>query len=62
MGSLDQPVGAVKRKIAIVNITGNTPTQIENTFNNNYGNLGWRITQIVVIGANTYLLAEREYQ
>ena len=61
MGSLDQSIGSgVKRKIKIVNITGNTPAQIETAFNNNWGNLGWRIVQIVVIGANTYIVAEKE--
>lgn len=48
------------RKIAVVDITGNTPTQIENAFNNNYGQKGWRIIQVIVISAKTYLIAERE--
>lgn len=61
MGSLDQTPGAnVKRKIKIVNVTGNTPAQIETAFNDNWGNKGWRIVQIVVIGANTYIVAEKE--
>jgi hypothetical protein len=61
MGSLDQVTGSgVKRKIAVVNITGNTPAQIETAFNTNYGNKGWRIVQVIVIGANTYMLAEKE--
>jgi hypothetical protein len=61
MGSLDQVQGsAMKRQIKVVDITGNTATQIETAFNTNYGNLGWRIIQVVVIGAKTYLLAEKE--
>lgn len=61
MGSLDQEQGSqIKRIIKVVNITGQTATQIENTFNNNWGNLGWRIVQVIVIGANTYLLAEKQ--
>jgi hypothetical protein len=61
MGSLDQPQGSgIKRQIKVVNITGNTAAQIETAFNDTYGNLGWRIVQIITIGANTYLIAERE--
>jgi hypothetical protein len=61
MGTLDRPAGSVvKRQIKILNITGNTTTQMENAFNNTYGNKGWRIVQVVVVGANTYMIAERE--
>jgi hypothetical protein len=61
MNSLGKTTGSsVKRKIAVVNITGNTPAQIETAFNTNYGNKGWRIIQVIVIGANTYLIAEKE--
>ena len=49
-----------KRQIKIADITGLTATQIETYFNNNYGDLGWRIIQVVTIGAKTYLLAEKE--
>lgn len=60
-GSLNKSEGSgIKRQIKIVNITGNTVTQMENAFNNNYGNKGWRIVQVIVIGANTYLIAEKE--
>ena len=61
MSSLGKKDGsAVQRKIKILNITGNTTTQMENAFNNTYGNRGWRIVQVVVVGANTYMIAEKE--
>mgnify|MGYP000362220645 CR=1 FL=1 len=61
MGTLDSGTGSnVKRKIAVVDITGNTATQIENAFNTNYGQKGWRVIQVVVVGAKTFLLAEKE--
>ena len=60
MGSLDQESSNVKRKIKIVNVTGNTPSQIETVFNDNWGNIGWRIVQIITLGANTYILAEKQ--
>jgi hypothetical protein len=61
MGSLDQPTGSiVSRKIKFVDVTGYTPTQIENAYNNNYGNIGWRIIQALEIGSNRYLIAEKE--
>ena len=49
-----------KRQIKIVDITGLTAAQIETAYNNNYGNIGWRIIQAIVIGAKTYIIAERE--
>jgi hypothetical protein len=61
MGSLDQPQGSVvKRKIAFVNVTGYTPTQIENAYNTNYGAKGWRIIQVLEVGSNRYVVAEKE--
>lgn len=61
MGSLSLRQGSsVKRQIKILNITGNTTTQMENAFNNTYGVKGWRVVQVVVVGANTYMIAERE--
>jgi hypothetical protein len=61
MGSLDQTPGAnVKRKIKIVNVTGLTPAQIETEFNNNWGSKGWRVVQVFTVGANTFMLAERQ--
>jgi len=61
MGNLDNSIGSmVKRQIKTVDITGSTASQIETAFNTNYGQKGWRIVQIVVIGAKTYLLAEKE--
>ena len=59
-GTLDGSSSRVKREIKVVDISGKTPAQIEAAFNNNYGKIGWRIIQIVVIGGNPYLLAERE--
>ena len=56
-GSLD---GSTKREIRLPNVTGFNTTQIENEFNNNWGPLGWRIVQVVVIGSNQFLLVERE--
>lgn len=62
MGSLDRNTGSiVQRKIAIVDVTGYTPAQLENAFNNNYGPKGWRIVQVVIITAKTYMIAEKEY-
>ena len=49
-----------KTKIKIVDITGFTPLQIENTYNNTYGLQRWRIIQFIVIGTKTYLIAEKE--
>jgi len=62
MGTLDQSQGTtVKCKIAIVNVTAYTPSQVETYFNDNYGNKGWRIIQFVTIGTDRYLLTEKEY-
>ncbi len=62
MANLDRSAGSgVKRKIAVVNITGQSATQIENTFNNTYGNKGWIIVQAITIGVNTFVIAEKEY-
>ena len=62
MGTLDNTDGAqVNRKIKFVDVTPYNPTQIETYFNDNYGNKGWEIKQVVVIGANKYLLAEKQY-
>lgn len=61
MGTLDKSNGSfVVRQIKVVDITNNTPTQIESAFNNNWGLKGWRIVQIVVLGTSRYLLAEKE--
>jgi len=61
MGSLDRVIGSgIKRQIAVVDITGNTAAQIETAFNSNYGAKGWRIIQAIVIGAKTFLMAEKE--
>ena len=61
MGSLDNSsASVVKRKIKVVDITGNTAAQIETVFNSDWGNKGWRIVQVVVIGTKQYLIAEKE--
>jgi len=61
MGTLDSSTGSVvKRKIKFVEVTGYTPVQIENAFNNNYGAIGWRIVQVVTISNKIYLMAEKE--
>ena len=61
MGSLDQPEGSsVKREIEIFDVTGKTATQIKDSYNNNFGLKGWRIIQIIDIGANRFIVAERE--
>ena len=61
MGSLDQPTGtAVKRKIAVVDLTGLTAAQIVSQYNSNYGQNGWRVIQIFAIANKNYLLAEKE--
>jgi len=49
-----------KTKIKIIDITGFTPVQIENAFNNVYGLQRWHILQVIVIGNKTYLIAEKE--
>ena len=61
MGTLDQPTGStVVRKIKFVDVTGYTPTQIENAYNNNYGTKGWRIIQVLEVGSSRYIIAEKE--
>ena len=60
MGTLDPQSSNVKRKIALVNVTGLTASQVENAFNTNFGSNGWRIIQIVTIGANLFVVAEKE--
>ena len=61
MGSLDQPTGStVKRKIAIEDVTTYTPAQIVTYYNNNLGDKGWRIIQVLTIGSNRYVVAEKE--
>lgn len=49
-----------KKEIKIVDVSGKTAAQIETAFNDNYGNKGWKIIQIVVLGGTPYVLAERE--
>ena len=61
MGTLDQPAGStVERKIKFVEVTGLQPSAIETAYNTNYGKKGWRLIQIIVIGAKTYIMAEKE--
>ena len=61
MGTLDRTSGSeVKKKIAVLDITGNTPAQIEIAYTNNWGSKGWRVIQIVVISTKTYVIMEKE--
>ena len=61
MGTLDSTTGSVvKRKIEFADVTGYTPAQIENAYNTNYGAKGWRVIQVVQIGAKIYIVAEKE--
>lgn len=61
MGTLDNSTGSgTKRKIAFVDVTAYTASQLENYYNANYGDKGWRIVQVVTIGTNRYILAEKE--
>lgn len=61
MGSLNKPSGStVKRKIALVDVTGKTATEIEDTYNNNFGLKGWRIIEIKDIGSSRFIIAEKE--
>ncbi len=60
MGTLDSPAGNVKRKIKVVDVSGLSAAQIESAYNTNYGQKGWRIIQIVVLGGNPYVIAEKE--
>lgn len=59
--SLDQPSGSVvRRNIKIFDITGKTATQIEDSYNTDFGLKGWRIIQIIDIGTSRFIVAERE--
>ena len=61
MGTLDGTLGSnVKRKIAVVDLSGLNATQIVDTYNSNYGQKGWRVIQVFPIGNKNYLLAEKE--
>ena len=61
MGTLDNTSGSnVVRKIALIDVTAYNPTQIATYYNDNYGDKGWEIKQIVVIGSNKYMLVEKQ--
>ena len=61
MGALDRPQGSfVKRRIKLVDVTGKTATEIEDTYNSNFGQVGWRVIQAIVLGAKTFIIAEKE--
>lgn len=61
MGTLDSSSSSVKRKIKVIDLTGLSVTQIENAFNNNYGEKGWRIVQVIVgLAGKNWILAEKE--
>jgi len=61
MGTLDSNASVVKRKIKIQDVTAYNPSEIETYFNDNIGVNGWRIIQILIIGSNKYIIAEKEY-
>ena len=62
MGTLDSATGVTtKRRIKIIDTTGYTIQQLEDAYNNNYADKGWRIVQIVALGGKNYVLAEKEY-
>ncbi len=50
----------VVRQIKVFDITGKTATQIEDAYNTNYGQVGWRIIQVIVMGSKTFIIAEKE--
>ncbi len=52
--------GNIQRKIHIEDVTGNTISDIINIYNNNYGNAGWRIIQIIELNSKTYIVSEKE--
>jgi hypothetical protein len=61
MGSLDRPQGSgARRKIALVDVTGKTATEIEDAYNDNFGLKGWRIIQVIDIGSSRFIIAEKE--
>ena len=62
MGTLDSQTGiTTKRRIKIIDTTGYTIQQLEDAYNTNYADKGWRIVQIAQLGNNNYVLAEKEY-
>ena len=62
MGTLDQSTGTtVKRKIKFIDVSGYTPTQLENYYNNNYGDKGWRIIQMLDYSSKLWAVAEKEF-
>jgi len=61
MGTLDKSTGSqVTKKIEFLNVTGQTPNQIEAAYNNNYGKKGWSVIQYIEVGSQRYLLGEKE--
>jgi len=61
MGSLSKSPGAtVKREIKLVDATGFNASQIETEFNDNWGSVGWRIIQAIILGSKTFLILEKE--
>ena len=61
MGSLDQSDGSVvARKIKIVDLSGMTISQIESSYNTDYGTKGWRIIQFFIVSNKNYILCEKE--
>jgi len=60
MGSLDGSAGNIKRKIKFVDVTGMNPTQLENAYNNNYGDKGWKLIQFIEFNSKLWAVAEKE--
>ena len=61
MGTLDGTIGSnVKRKIAVIDLTGLNASQIVSQYNTDYGQKGWRIIQVFAIGNKNYIMAEKE--
>lgn len=61
MGTLDQPQGTnISRKIKFIDVSGYNPTQLENYYNSNYGDKGWRIIQMLEYSSKLWVVAEKE--
>ena len=59
-GTIDKVSTDIVRKIKIIDLTGLTIAQIENQYNNNYGEKGWRFLQYAEIAGTRYVIAEKE--
>ena len=62
MGTLDGTSSSTtKRRIKIIDTTGYTIQQLEDAYNDNYADKGWRIVQVFEAGGKLYVLAEKAY-